>query len=127
MISKEKLEGYMHELALTYQEQAENVWLVSSDETGLENVIVMMAEPVVVVQVRVMKAPRKRRAELFERLLQLNATDMGHGAYALQGDDVIITDSLEGDTMDLTEFQASLDAIGVALSQHYQILGEYRS
>ena len=127
MISKEKLEGYMHELALTYQEQGGNIWLVSGDETGLENVVVMTADSVVVVQVKVMKAPQKRRAELFEQLLRLNATDMVHGAYALQGDDVILIDSLESDSMDLTEFQASIEAIGVALSQHYKILAKYRS
>jgi len=127
MINREKLEGYMHELALTYREQGDNIWVVTGDETGLENVIVMIADPVIVVQVKVMKASQKRRAELFEQLLRLNATDMVHGAYALQGDDVILIDTLEGESMDLTEFQASLDAIGVALSQHYQILAKYRN
>jgi predicted house-cleaning NTP pyrophosphatase (Maf/HAM1 superfamily) len=127
MISREKLEGYMHELALTYQEQGDNIWLVSGNQTGLENVVVMKADPVVVIQVKVMKAPQKRRAELFEQLLRFNATDMVHGAYALQGDDIVLIDSLEGESMDLSEFQASLDSFGVALSQHYQILAKYRS
>ncbi len=127
MISREKLEGYMHELGLTYQEQGDNLWLVTGDQTGLESVVVMAADPVVVIQVKVMKLPSKRRVELFEQLLRLNATDMVHGAYALQGDDIILIDSLEGESMDLNEFQASLDSFGVALSQHYQILAKYRS
>lgn len=126
MISREKLEGYLHELALSYEERGDNIWLVSGEETGLENVVVMMADPVVVVQVKVMRAPKKGRAELFELLLRLNGTDMVHGAYALQGDDVIFIDTLEGESMDLGELQASLDAIGVALSQHYQVLAKYR-
>jgi predicted house-cleaning NTP pyrophosphatase (Maf/HAM1 superfamily) len=127
MISREQLEGYMHELALTYEEQGEDLWIVSGDQTGLESVVVMRADPVVVIQVKVMKAPQKLRAELFEQLLRLNATDLVHGAYALQGDDIVLIDSLEGESMDLNEFQASLDSFGVALSQHYHILAKYRS
>jgi hypothetical protein len=127
MISREKLEGYMHELELTYESQGGDIWLVSGDETGIENVIVMRTDPVVVLMVSVMRVPRKGRSELFETLLRLNASDTVHGAYALQGDDVVFVDTLEGDTMDLREFQASLDAIGVALSQHYPLLAKYRN
>jgi len=41
-------------------------------------------------------------------------------------DDVILIDTLQYETMDLEEFQASLDAIGLALAQHYPILSKYR-
>ncbi len=101
MISREKLEGYMHELALTYEERGDNIWLVSGDETGMENVVVMMADPVVVLQVKVMSVPHKGKAELYEQLLRLNGSDTIHGAYAIQGDDVVFVDTLEGDGMDL--------------------------
>ena len=127
MISREKLEGYMHELSLTYEERGGNIWLVSGDETGMENVFVMLADPLVVLQVKVMSLPHKGKAELCEQLLRLNGTDTAHGAYAIQGDDVVFIDTLEGDGMDIEEFQASLDAIGVALSQHYPILSKYRN
>lgn len=127
MISREKLEGYMHELALTYEEKGDDIWLVSGDETGLENVVVMRADPIVVLQVKVMSIPSRGKTELYESLLRLNASDTVHGAYAIQGDDIIFVDTLEGDGMDLNEFQASLDAIGVALSQHYHILAKYRN
>jgi predicted house-cleaning NTP pyrophosphatase (Maf/HAM1 superfamily) len=93
----------------------------------MENVVVMMVDPVVVVQVKVMRVPHKGKAELYEQLLRLNGSDTVHGAYAIQGDDVVFVDTLEGDSMDLNEFQASLDAIGVALSQHYHILAKYRN
>jgi hypothetical protein len=51
---------------------------------------------------------------------------MAHGAYAVDGDSVIIIDTLEADTMDLEELQASVDAIGLALAQHYRALSAYR-
>jgi hypothetical protein len=49
-----------------------------------------------------------------------------HGAYALEGDHVILIDTLEVDTMDLEELRASFEAIGLALVQHYKVLGRYR-
>ncbi|NJL73213.1 MAG: YbjN domain-containing protein [Candidatus Competibacteraceae bacterium] len=51
--------------------------------------------------------------------------DLVHGAYALEGDNVILIDTLEFETMDLEEFQASLDAVGLALAQHYPLLAKY--
>lgn len=126
MISRQQLEGYMHELSLAYEERGDNIWIVQGEEAGLENVVVMMADPIVIVQVKVMRVPTRGKAELFEKLLRLNGSDTVHGAYALQGDDIIFIDTLEGDSMDLNEFQASLDAIGVVLSQHHKILSAYR-
>jgi hypothetical protein len=51
---------------------------------------------------------------------------MIHGAYALENDKIVLIDTLEYDTMDYTEFRASLDAFGLALIQHYPILAQYR-
>ena len=51
---------------------------------------------------------------------------MVHGAYAIENDSVILIDSLEFPTMDLEEFQASLDSTGLALAQHYPRLSKYR-
>ena len=91
------------------------------------NLLVMLAEPVVIMRVNVMAAPKAGREKLFELLLKLNATDMSHGAYALDGNNLIIIDTLEMDTMDLQEFEASIDAIGVALAQHLRILSAYHA
>jgi len=52
---------------------------------------------------------------------------MVHGAYALDGKNVLIIDTLEAETMDLEEFEASIDAIGLALAQHYRPLSRYRT
>jgi hypothetical protein len=81
----------------------------------------------VVMRINVMTAPKTSREKLFELLLKLNASDMSHGAYALDGNNVIIIDTLEVDSMDLEEFEASIDAIGVALAQHLRILSAYHA
>ena len=127
MISKQRLEGYMMKLSLSYEEIDDQTWIIRDEEKGLENIVVLSTDPLIVIRVKVMEIPDQRRCEFFEELLRLNASDIIHGAYALDGDDVILVDTLEGETMDLEEFQASLDAIGLALIQHYKALSTYRA
>jgi hypothetical protein len=110
----------------TYQEIGTNVWLIDDEEHGMEGVAVALNEPLVVFRVVVMDAPTENRLELFTKLLELNATDLVHGAYALEGNKIVLIDTLEYDTMDYTEFRASLDAFSLALIQHYPILAQYR-
>jgi hypothetical protein len=123
---KEKIESYLVKLSLTFQETSTNSWVVRDSTKGLENLLVMLAEPLVIVRINVMAVPAAGREKLFEELLRLNATDLAHGAYAVDGNTVIIVDTLEAHTMDLEEFEASLDAIGLALAQHYRTLSKYR-
>ena len=58
-------------------------------------------------------------------LLHLNATDMVHGAYALDGKNVVIVDTLEADTLDVEELRASIEAISVAVAQQHGMLAKY--
>ena len=126
MIESAKIEGYMLSLSLTYETVEDGTWLINDEEKGLENVLVILADPVVIIRVKVMSIPGQRREEFFEQLLRLNQSDMIHGAYALEGDDVILLNTLVGATLDLEEFQATLDAIGLELAQHYRKLASYR-
>ena len=127
MISREKVEGYLVKLSLTFQEAGTGSWVVRDAEKGINDLLVIIADPLVILRINVMEAPATGREKLFEELLRLNATDMVHGAYALDGKNVVIIDTLEADTLDLEEFQASIDAIGLALAQHYRILSKYRA
>lgn len=125
-MTENKVERYLIDLKLSYQEIGEGMWLVEDTDRRLDAVVVMLAPPVVVFRVVVMPLPSEGREAFFKKLLELNASDLLHGAYAIEGEDVVIVDTLEYDTMDLGEFQASLDAIGLALVQHYSVLSEYR-
>jgi hypothetical protein len=126
MISREKLEGYLVKLSLSFHGAGPGTWVVSDRSKGLENLLVQLSEPLVILRIPVMEVPAARREQLFEELLRLNATDMIHGAYAVDGTGILIIDTLEADTMDLEEFEASIDAIGLALAQHYRTLSRYR-
>ncbi|HUX11523.1 MAG TPA: YbjN domain-containing protein [Spirochaetia bacterium] len=120
-----KIEGYLINSSITHQEIDDNIWLINDAEKGLGNVVVLSQDSLVTIRAKVMELPKERRPELYEELLRLNA-DMVHGAYAIEEDHVILLDTLEYDTMDFEEFQASLDAIGLALAQHYPKLSKYR-
>lgn len=125
-MSETKIERYLIELKMSYRDLGDGMWLVEDDDRGLEGVVVMHADPLVVVRVAVMKVPEEKRLELFTKLLELNAKDLLHGAYALDGDEIVLVDTLQYETMDLGDFEAALDAVGLALSQHYPILSEFR-
>jgi hypothetical protein len=127
MTGLSRVESFLIGLEIQYQELAPNAWLVNDDVRGLRQVVITVADPVVVIRTKVMEAPQSHRLELFETLLRLNATDLLHGAYALDGNDIVLTDTLESETLDKSELQASLDAIGFALAQHYPVLGKFRA
>jgi hypothetical protein len=126
MNSREKIERYLVKLSLTFQEAGAGTWVVKDADRGLENLLIILAEPLAILRINVMDVPATGKEKLYEELLRLNATDMVHGAYAIDGKSVIIIDTLEAETMDVEEFEASIDAIGLALAQHYRTLSRYR-
>ena len=121
---REKIERYMINLSLTYEEVGENMWLIEDPEKGLGHVFVYADDPLVTIRAKVMEQPEGERERFYEELLRLN-NEMIHGAYALEGSNVVLVDTLESATLDLEEFQASLEAIGLALAQHYPRLSQY--
>jgi hypothetical protein len=122
-----KIEGYLINLGITYEEVAERTWVLHDPEKGLEQVAIAVDEPLVVIRVNVMQAPQENREEFYRTLLSLNASDLVHGAYALEGDEVLLIDTLQHESMDLEDFQASLDAVSLALTEHYTTLKKFRS
>ena len=55
-------------------------------------------------------------------MLEYNARDLVHGSYGLEGDHVVLTDTLELDNLDYNEFEASVDSITLAVASHYSRL-----
>lgn len=126
MAGMTKVESYLVELGIAYQEASPGTFIIDDAAKGLPGISVAIDEPIVVIRSRVMALPAARRAELFESLLRLNATDMVHGAYGVDGSDIVLIDTLEYETMDREDFEAALDSIGLALSKHYGVLGAFR-
>ncbi|MDR0526072.1 MAG: YbjN domain-containing protein [Spirochaetaceae bacterium] len=124
MTEKNRIEQYLE--GYTYRKLEDNLWLLDDENHGLPQVAIMYAAPVVICRTWVMAAPKEQRLELFTKLLELNARDVVHGAYALEEDQIILIDTLVYDTMDYEELMATLDAFGLAVTQHYPVLASYR-
>jgi len=129
MVTREDIQSWLDRLdggGLHIEEPERNLWIATNGD-GAE-VVLNYAEPVVILRVRVMEAPadESRRAELFRELLTLNAHDLVHGSYGLEGDHVVLTDTLELEDLDYSEFEASFDSMTLALASHMSALAPYR-
>ena len=128
MVTREDVEGYLLRMELPYQELEEGLWVIG-DSQDTAPLFVNYAPPLLLVRVEVMNAPsdEELRNGLFRELLELNATDLVHGAYGLDGDEIVLTDTLQLGDLDFSELQASLESILLALRSHYETLARYRT
>jgi phage shock protein A len=117
-----KIEQYLVNLLLTYQKIKDNLWLLDDEEHSLHGVAIMHADPFVIFRAEIMDSPKNNLLELYTKLLELNAVDVIHGAYALEKKKIVLLNTLQYDTMDYEEFRATLDSFSFALTQHYPIL-----
>ncbi len=128
MVTREDVESFLLRLELPYQELDEGLWVVG-DGQEVAAVIVNHDPPLLLMRVEVMDAPKDEdlRNGLFRELLELNATDLVHGAYGLDGNEIVLTDTLQLEDLDFSEFQASLESILLALRSHFETLSRYRT
>ena len=129
MITKDDIQSFLDRLeggSLTAMEIEPNLWLARTTDDA--EVVVHYAPPVVILRVRVMELPTSepRRSELFRQLLEYNARELVHGSYGLEGDHVVLTDTLELENLDFSEFEASFDSMTLALASHFGALAPYR-
>jgi len=129
MVTREDIESWMTRLdggTVEVNEVEPNIWVTRNQDDA--EVVVSYAPPVIVLRVRVMELPsaEPRRGELFRQLLEFNARDLVHGSYGLEGDNVILTDTLELENLDYTEFESSFDSLTLALASHIGALAPYR-
>ena len=63
-------------------------------------------------------------AEEHRRLLELNATDLMHVAYAIEGSTIVLSAALELENLDQNELEATLSDVDLALARHIGLLRE---
>jgi len=127
-MNNDKIEQYLTDMMLTYEKVDGNIWLLEDEERTLQGVVIIQAEPLVIIRAEIMDIPKNNILELYTKLLELNATDVIHGAYALDRDNnkIILVNTLHYDTMDYDDFRSSLEAFSLALATHYPILSKFR-
>lgn len=127
MISREDVEAFLDRLVggSDYEEVGEGIWVISVGDSP--RVVVNYESPVLVLRVNVMDVPKSdaSKARLMTKLLELNATDLVHGSYGLEGEHIVLTDTLQLENLDFNELQASFDSITLALASHLPALAEH--
>lgn len=129
MVTRDDVQSFLDRMeagGATVEELENGLWKVRTSEEA--EVVVSFAPPVLILRIRVMELPGEeaRQGELFRQLLEYNAGDLVHGSYGVEGNHVVLTDALELESLDFSEFEASFDSLTLALATHLGALAPYR-
>jgi hypothetical protein len=121
MVTREDLESFLIQMDLEYDEVDEGMFLVQGRNSGLP-VVVHHADELLLIRMKVMDLPEAMEGEVdfYRALLELNATDVVHGAYGLEDGELILSDTLELETLDFHELRASTESIELAATSHME-------
>ena len=118
MVTREDLESYLIRMDLDFEEVDDGMFLVHPRNDGTP-VVVHHSPPLLVVRLKIMNVPKgKDLGDLYETLLVWNATDVVQGAYGIEEGDLVLTDTLELETLDFPELQATLESMQMASASH---------
>jgi CesT_Tir_1 len=119
MVTREDLESFLIRMDLDYQEVDTGMYLVQGRNSGLP-LVVHYADNLLLIRMKVMELPdgEDGKTDLYRTLLELNATDVVHGAYGIEDGELILSDTLELETLDFPELQASMESIELAATSH---------
>ena len=122
MVSREDLESYLIRMDLDYEEIDPGMFLVRGRNHGFP-FVVHHDEALLLIRMKLMDmAETNESRELFRKLLELNAAEVVHGAYGIEEDELIISDTLELETLDFHELQASMESIELAAATHMELI-----
>ena len=131
MVTHEDIVSFLDRLSAdgaVHSEVSDGIWNVRPAGALDFGVVVNYSPPVVVLRIKVMDLPAAgpQRNALEHRLLQLNGTDLLHGAYGIQKDEVVLTEALELEHLDFEEFLSAYESITLALASHIRELASFR-
>ena len=139
MATMEDVEGYLIRMDQPFEELDEGLWVIHDEYDHIDNIVIsytgndddpveqVEATALVIFRVKLMELPEGDNTELFRLLLQYNTTELLHGAYGLEGNNIVVTDTREAVNMDFNEFQASVDSLALAIAEHYPKLSGFRN
>jgi hypothetical protein len=121
MVTREDLENFLIGNDLDHEEVADGIYLVRSGADRLP-LVVNHSPPLLIVRLKIMDLPEdgESREELYRTLLELNATDVVHGAYGIEEGDLILSHTFQLEDLDFPELQAAMESIQMAASSHME-------
>jgi hypothetical protein len=125
MVTQNDIEIYLDDSGYPFEKVDDSLWRVESPDNNVDNIILSYAEPIIMFRINLMKVPKNNREAFYERLLQLNATEIPHGAFGIEDDNVVMIDTLQLENLNRNELQASVDSLAFTVAQYYNELKSY--
>ncbi len=125
MVTQNDIEIYLDDSGFSFEKVDDALWRVESPENNVDNIILSYAEPIIVFRIKLMQVPESNKESFYERLLKLNATEIPHGAFGIEGDNVVVIDTLQLENLNRNELQASVDSLAFTVTQYYNELKSY--
>ena len=131
MVTREDVETFLDRLGTdgaTHTEVESGLWIVRPSGPLDFDVVITHNPPVLLLRVKVMPIPDDvaEVAALSRRLLELNATDLLHGSYGIDGAAIVLTEALELAHLDYEEFLASYESMTLSLTSHMREIAAFR-
>jgi len=118
MAIKETIEKYLIRFNEPFEEIGDGMWVIRDDFDNIDDIVVWFDEPLIVFRVKLFNIPEGNNEALFRFMLEKNSL-LTHGAYAIEGNSVVIVDTLETENLDYNEFEGSVNALAMAIVEHY--------
>jgi hypothetical protein len=102
---------------IRHADTADGILVVDNPELGIRNLVLGCGEPLLILEQYLLELPAPS-CEVYQRLLTKNR-DIIHGAFALDetGRKVIFRDTLQIETLDLSELEAVLNSLSLLLTE----------
>ena len=124
----ETVKNYLLELDfdILQEDESDGLFVVESEDNGMKNVVLIVADPIVIVEQFLFELPENNAGEIATKLLAKNR-DIIHGAFALDEAEskVFFRNTHECENLDLNELEATLNSLALLLSEYSSQLIEF--
>jgi hypothetical protein len=114
-----KVKNYLQELdiLIVRENQEDGVLVVEKESNGIKNLVLGCADPILIMEQFLVQLPFESM-EVYKCLLKKNR-DIIHGAFVLDdgGRKVIFRDTLQLQTLDRDELEATLNSLSLLLTE----------
>lgn len=123
----QKVKQYLLDLnyEILKEDEEEALFIISAEEKGVANMVLDCEGDILIIEQRIFDL-KTENAAVYKDLLQINRTVI-HGAYALadEGKIIIFRDTLQLDSLDLNELEASINSLTLSLAENAQRFIDY--
>ena len=122
-----KVKDYLLDLEyrIVSEDEGEELFVVEKEEDGISNIVIDCEDTILIIEALLFEMNSSSES-IFKSLLMKNR-EIIHGAFVLDetGKRVIFRDTLQLDTLDVNELEASINSLKLLLSEYSEELIEF--